>query len=55
VPIIEKLCDQLRALRRENPESFFNKAEHALYARLEAALENYYRSKVQEKDAHSAQ
>lgn len=45
--VIERLCDSLRNLRRENPNSFFGHPVERLYDSLEAALSSFYHSKVE--------
>lgn len=43
---IERLCDSLRSLRRENPQLFFDHPVEGLLRRLESALESFYRAKA---------
>lgn len=46
-PVIERLCNSLRELRRDNPKSFFGHPVEGLYDSLEAALADFYRAKVE--------
>lgn len=45
--VIERLCSSLRELRAENPDKFFGRPVENLYKSLEAALDSFYRSKVE--------
>lgn len=45
--VIERLCQSLRDLRREHPESFFGAPVERLYDSLEAALSHFYRARVE--------
>ena len=47
--VIERLCDSLRNLRREDPDKFFGQPVERLYDSLEAALGSFYRAAVSEE------